>query len=306
MTIRRVAVPAGLVLALALAAGTAIANEGGSDNAAETETGTETAAVELVNEGWPAPMAASGPAEGLVLPLEDYLIPYQDQVAWETARRTVEQECVTERGLRWFAPVTYVDPSIPYNTMNTPRRYGITVLADAEQYGYELPPLDTAAATSRSAEATDTEIAVLTGRTDDGQEVAEVDGIEVPEGGCYGESARTVGELDEELANELAGQAMEASETHPDVVAAIADWSACMAGHGFTVAHPYEASEITTAPATEVAVTDIGCKEEVGLVDTWFAVESAIQEDLINEHRAALDGEREQNAEVLATAEALR
>ncbi|MDT0344546.1 hypothetical protein [Streptomyces litchfieldiae] len=299
----RIAVPGGL--ALALVAGTAaVAATSGGSPADSTASAGDAMAVRLVDEGWPSAVPASGLAEGLSLPLEEYLISYPDQVAWDTARRSVEQECVTERGLRWFAPVLYADPSFSYNTMNTPRRYGITVLEDAQRYGYELPePAEVATA---SAEATDAEIAVLTGRTEAGETVSEIDGIDVPEGGCVGVSAETVGMLDETLANELAGQSMEASRSHPDVVAAIGTWSACMAEAGYEVAHPYDAGTLTTAPAQEIAVTDIGCKEQVGLVETWFAVESAVQEDLIGEHRAALEEEQARNDAVLAVAASLQ
>jgi hypothetical protein len=292
-------------LALALMGGTAAVAVGTSSGPPEEATfAGDTVAVRVVGEGMPSAVPETGLARGLVLPLEKYLISYEEMIQADTARRTVEQQCISERGLRWFAPVLYADPAFSNNTMNMPRRYGITVPEQAERYGYDLP-VPEEPATTRAAEATDAEAAVLTGRTEKGEPVSAIDGIDVPEGGCYGQSARTVGELDEFLANDLAGQSMVASEAHPDVVAAIGAWSACMARHGFEVDQPYDAAGITTEPATEVAVTDIGCKKEVGLVRTWFAVESRIQQELIAEHRTELEQERQDNAAVLAAAQAI-
>ncbi|MFD7508883.1 hypothetical protein ACFV5N_05975 [Streptomyces sp. NPDC059853] len=297
--------PLVLGLALVLATGTAVgvaANDRGSG--AADPGGAAGPALRLLHEGRPAAVAASGLAEGLRLPLEDYLLSYQDVVAESAARREIERSCLAERGLAWVTPELFVHSGLPYNSMNTPRRYGITDLEAARSHGYDLPVPDGEPA---AAPRSDVEFTVMYGIDAENAAVRDIDGIEVPDGGCVGESARVVGELDETLANELAGQAILAAAEHPDVITALDDWSVCMGEQGYDVDHPYRAPEVVTGSTPqEVAVTDIGCKERTGLVSVWFSVESEIQERLIEENHPELERERERNVSVLTAAEAIR
>ncbi|MFF0728415.1 hypothetical protein [Streptomyces sp. NPDC004134] len=298
-TLARLALPSGLVLVLA--AGTVA---GATSGDRSEPVADDVPAVRLLNEGWPSAVADSGLARDLSLPLEKYLPSYREMVAVDTARREVEKDCMTGLGLAWTPPVLFVDPSFSYNAMNTPRRYGITIASEAKQHGYDLP-LPSSFSSGEEATPTDVEAAVLKGHDAAGKPVAEVAGIDVPDGGCRGVSAEDVGDLGDSLAGELAGQSLNTSEAHPDVVAAVAAWSACMADQGYETDHPYNAANITTASTQEVAVADIGCKESTDLVGIWYRVESEIQQDLIAEHRTALEQEAQHNVAVVAAAEAI-
>lgn len=94
------------------------------------------------------------------------------------------------------------------------------------------------------------------------------------------------------------------------VIKAFAAWSSCMDGKGHPgLADPYKAMDqgVTNdgKPSPEsiaLAVDDIDCKQQTGLVKIWFGVESAIQDKQIADNKSRLTGIKEQHGKEVAAA----
>jgi hypothetical protein len=284
---------------------------------------------------WPAETPASGLVKGLELPLEAYMSSYADQVTVDTALRTLQTRCMAEYGLTVDLPRPGANPPPHSNAISIERRYGITDRTRAEKYGYGLPKELT-----RSTEPVDkglsgVEVEVLTGRTkpeflppegakgdgpfftgvDSGPARTEYQGKKLQEGGCAGWSKRQLklNELDAGYVSQLPSTSLSESRSRKPVEKAIKDWSACMKKQGRSAADPYRAMEQgyangdgTTEDAIELALDDIGCKEQTRLIEVWFKEESAIQKRLIKENKDQLDAIKKRMSEVLAAAKAVK
>lgn len=81
---------------------------------------------------WPAEVPTSGLVKGLELPLESYLPSYADQVAVDTALRTLETRCMSEYGLTVDLPRPGANPP---PTATPSRSSGDTASATAHRRG---------------------------------------------------------------------------------------------------------------------------------------------------------------------------
>lgn len=253
------------------------------------------------------------PAPGApLLPLFAYLQSNSEYDTYVQAYNTVVSRCMLKYG--------FVDPHQVYAGPSIPsmyRRYGLTDIAAARKWGYQMPPMLVVNNVPVSAaELTHAWNYVLTGGTllRPSSKPVSYGGKVLPAGGCSGEANRLLGEARVSgmtLAQQLMNTAYSQSQTNPVVVAAVAKWSACMAAHGFTYSSPYapfqkySLDKQGSAPSKleiDTAITDIGCKHKSNLVAIWFGVEKSDEETLIQQHFAALTELRSDLARTQAAA----
>ncbi|MFI6492983.1 hypothetical protein [Streptomyces sp. NPDC050564] len=289
----------------------------------------------IVNkENWPKKIPTSGLTKDLTLPLEAYMASYEDQVTVEQAANDLQQSCMKDYGIDLTLPRAGANPPPSDNDANIERRYGITDRAEAEKYGYELPPALQEHTEQTMRDLSGVEVEVLTGHTKPelpkapkevkaGEPVArpgqgtkparaEYNGKKLKTGGCIGWSKDQldVKEADSTFVAQLAGDSLVQSMKDDKVIKAIAAWSSCMDGKGHKgLADPYKAMDqgVTNdgEPSQEsiaLAVDDIDCKKQTDLVKTWFGVESAIQDKQIADNKSQLTGIEEQHGKEIAAA----
>ncbi|MFC8368530.1 hypothetical protein ACFUIT_11195 [Streptomyces sp. NPDC057239] len=289
----------------------------------------------IVNkENWPKKVPTSGLTKDLTLPLEAYMASYEDQVTVEQAANDLQQSCMKDYGIDLTLPRAGANPPPSDNDANIERRYGLTDRAEAEKYGYELPPALQEHTRQTMRDLSGVEVEVLTGHTKPeplkapegaeagepfagpGQGVkparAEYNGKKLKTGGCIGWSKDQLGvqEADPVMVAELAGDSLVESMKDDKVVKAVAAWSSCMDDKGHPgLADPYKAMDqgvtIDGKPSQEsiaLAVDDIDCKEQTDLVKIWFGVETAIQNKQITDNKSRLTGIKEQHGKEVAAA----
>ena len=289
----------------------------------------------IVNkENWPKKIPTSGLTKDLSLPLEAYMASYEDQVTVEQAANDLQQSCMKDYGIDLTLPLAGANPPPSDNDANIERRYGITDRAEAEKYGYELPPALQEHTTQTMRDLSGAEVEVLAGHTKPepprnpkevkaGEPIAapnqgtkparaEYNGKKLKTGGCIGWSKEQLGvkEADPTFVAQLAGDSLVQSMKDDKVVKVIAAWSSCMDGKGHTgLADPYKAMDqgVTndgnpTSESIALAVDDIDCKQQTDLVKTWFGVESAIQNKQIADNKSRLTGIKEQHGNEVTAA----
>ncbi|MFJ8789750.1 hypothetical protein [Streptomyces sp. NPDC102462] len=251
---------------------------------------------------WPSPQATSGLTAGLALPIQSYLVTYDQQVTVLRAQQSVQRACMKRLGFDYDPPEPGRYPPPSADDANMVRRYGIADLAQARTHGYHLahdsgePPAYEVASAANAA---------LTGRNAKGAAVAGV-----PEGGCLGESVRRIGELDGSLASRLNNEGFDASKANPKVREVVQAWSACMRRKGYTSPTPLDAAKLAdslSAPTpsraeTDIAVADVECKKSTDLVQVWFKEETRIQDELIEKNQLALQEAKKTTEEAVRNA----
>ncbi|MFJ3933854.1 hypothetical protein [Streptomyces sp. NPDC090029] len=270
-------------------------------------------------KNWPKPIPDSGLAKGLVLPLEEYATPYAERVEWDEANRILQQKCMKDYGFTVELPRAGVNPPPNNNEANIERRYGITDRAQAEKYGYALPPALQKHTEQKLPDLPGIQVEALTGHTKPAPPKADPDakggvslGISPPSkparaeingkktyaGGCVGWAKDSLDAPDPDhfVVAELLGNSLTESRKSPEVKKVIADWSSCMKSKGHTVADPYKAMEqgapvsgTATKESITLAVDDIDCKDSTGLVKVWSDAEKKIQQRQIKDNQAKLD-----------------
>ncbi|MFB7274580.1 hypothetical protein [Streptomyces sp. NPDC056244] len=183
------------------------------------------------------------------------------------------------------------------------RRYGLSSLAEAAKYGYDLPPYNTPeTAPNLSSEA----FLVLNGteRKNSAAEKMRVNGLAVTPTGCIGEaqskvSAYSTDPHGAEVAQNIATSSFQESLKSEKVQNAITSWSSCMKKYGFDFKSPLDAtgnpefhkpspSPSESKKEIKTATSDVTCKDKTGLLTTWFSVESSIQRNKIAADRPVL------------------
>lgn len=241
---------------------------------------------------------------GLDLPLDRSLLTPVEEMEVITARNTLIERCLASHGLTFAFP-----PVDPVRDAGRPRPYGLTDPAEAAAYGYRDPAVFAPRDASKDAPQPEPAvIAVITGT-----ERGDVGGREVPSGGCAGEADRTLATDaqpgQEPVSFALSLRSHKISGTTPPVTAAAAAWSTCMAEAGYDYQHPDAAINDPAFSAGRpsgreiaVATRDVECKERVDWVETWVAVQRAVQGALIPKHAADLAREQQHKQRQLATA----
>ncbi|GAB3464575.1 hypothetical protein GCM10027570_52480 [Streptomonospora sediminis] len=255
-----------------------------------------------VSKGAAAPEAAEQAAAPTVeLPLDSYRPTAAEEVTYDRAFDLLAQRCVADAGFSW--PVRD-EPPLPENRHL--RRYGVIDPNDAQKYGYHLAPTKTPDQKSDKAAPTPEAEAAFYGPVDS------------PEEGCAAKAERRLdrgaGGADGKLLAELDWTSLDISETHPDVIEAKNAWQECMSARGHSYATPRKAIEdeswnldspSPTAAERAVAVADVECKYEVGMVETWVQAEHEIQREMIAEHTSELEALQHANEVRHGNAEAV-
>jgi len=230
---------------------------------------------------------------GLLLPIEKYdAMPAERNVVADAIAVAV-RKCMAGFGLGWSpAPVRY-SATAP----QLARAYGIADPRTAATLGYHAEAAGPAPKPPADQQLTPDQLTVYGGARDRSGKptAATFHGKKVPAGGCAEQGlAAIVGDptLDpDSVADQILISMGARARKDARVVAAIASWSRCMAGAGYRFSDPLEAAARATAPgpkptAAEIrtAVADIGCKNRVNLLGTWYAVDAgyerlAIQQD---------------------------
>jgi hypothetical protein len=269
----------------------------GSKAASEAASGEPTGVgVPVVAE---VPQLAA--SRNLRLPLDDYLPSVRDLHQRGLARRKLISRCLLRMGVDVSLPKPVTDIG-PRTWME--RRYGLADVGQAAALGYGLGKREPSVHRGETAaRLSPTALTVLTG-----EGAALLSRLQVPPGGCSGEAQRALAgtedgqELDPYLAQRLSQESFERSRLDPRVLEAFEDWSQCMRGHGHDYGDPLapfsdrSLQRGATRKAIDTAVDDVQCKKRTNLVGIWYAVESAYQVTLIEDHRAALDALAAANA----------
>ncbi len=162
------------------------------------------------------------------------------------------------------------------------RRYGITDLSIASQYGYQLSPAVKGADGTKSLTKSAVERKALSSCARSANSGLRID---------------SATRADMAVVVQLDQKGFQQAETDPQVKAVFNAWSRCMAGLGYSYADPYKAAadhrfehSSIKPSALEVAVAraDIFCKQKTDLVRIVTSVESEHQSTLIAQNRATL------------------
>lgn len=244
--------------------------------------------------------AEQAAAVSLELPLDSYRLTEADQLTYDRALGLLVGRCMADADFSWYVPD---DPPPPQDRNH--RRYGVIHPDVAQRYGYHPPPVEGSAHTREQRSG------IL---QDPGAETAYFGPEDSPEEGCAARAERRLdrgaggnGAADEagaELLTELGWSSLDTSETHPDVVEAKNAWQECMSSRGHSYTTPRKAIEdeswnldspSPSAAERAVAVADVECKYEVGMVETWVQAERGIQREMVAEHTRELEALRHAN-----------
>jgi hypothetical protein len=99
--------------------------------------------------------------------------------------------------------------------------------------------------------------------------------------------------MDQRLAEDIDDASYNQSLANPTLLATFGQWSACMKKGGYSLSSPAQAPGFRlqpspTAAEIQMATADVTCKKETNVIGIWFAVESAIQKQLIARNEEAL------------------
>ncbi|WP_405009901.1 hypothetical protein [Kitasatospora sp. NBC_01539] len=286
MTVGRQGLPTGASRALVFVAAALMATAACS--AAEDRTGGEPGGRSVDVR----PSAA--PSGGVSMPIERFALTAEESSAVDRAKVLLANECLGGFGL------DYRIPEHPPLVTESSRRYGISDREVARDLGYHLPP--PAGGTGATKQPTETQEAILFGATRAGvPQSTSPDGRPIPPGGCYGDAeARLDGgprpESDIAAAAAIDKESFKRSLADPAVVSSFHAWSTCMERHGYRYQDPMASvgdRAFDTAEPTErektVALADMDCKTDTGLLKTWSAVEAETQTRMIEENSQALN-----------------
>ncbi|MFK8908261.1 hypothetical protein [Streptomyces sp. YS-3] len=240
---------------------------------------------------------AAGNRRPAELPVQAYLLSYQQRDDVNRAYERLVERCMRERGAP-VSPLPHVRPPLK-NVLE--RRYGLTDLEQASQYGYGLPPSRNAAPPA-APKLTTAQRRIYDGASTGGQQPR----------GCVGWAVQQLGDVsrarETPIAMELQRRTWDASAKDPRVVAAVARWSSCMSAYGYHLSSPVDtpAKALPNASAERAqAVAEVRCNRSSGVVREWFAVEAAYQETAIEHDRSRLGAERSAASRVVDRARAV-
>lgn len=239
------------------------------------------------------------------LPLDAFLLSDAQREVLRRATYAVHARCMSRFGFAvpHLSPPRAVAPAAS-------ERYGIVDQANAARNGYHPVPRRTPARSGATLSPAAEKVSSGTGpRT--------VGGRKVPDGGCLGEARRVVSRAaptirDPMLAEKLSLDSFRRTLGDERVLAVQREWRACMAEAGYRYRDPLAANDDpafrTPAPSPReiaVAVTDVRCKDEIGLVTAVTAVEAEYQQQIIVANARDLRALRELHRVILGNARAV-
>ncbi|MEU8076550.1 hypothetical protein AB0B31_13985 [Catellatospora citrea] len=241
----------------------------------------------------------------IVMPLDVYILTREQRISINNARELLIRDCVNKHGLQVTGRVASGDQ--PSRQVMIGRRYGIIDADAAARTGYRADA-EVAADAGKAGggwNPTPEEFRVVSGKdqvTGENTVGQLVGGTAIAEGGCASEAGRQLsadgGELASNYGDTLQVETYAMAERDSRVVAAVAEWSKCMAEAGYTYSSPWEPNNRDWGPKPTneeiaTAVADVACRRKVDLVGIWLAVESAYQQRVIDENHQRLEQSRQ-------------
>jgi hypothetical protein len=226
-------------------------------------------------------------SSGLRLPIERLQFSEFEVVRLIRAQDVLTVRCMRRYGLA-YRPLRANGAAGPPSSPNE-RRYGLTDPGSAAIKGYHraetVPRV-------RAAELSADEELVLFGPQPARARAATFRGRRVPDRGCAGEAQHRLagdGQLGDSAALvRINVDGWELAKADPRVQAVFGEWSGCMKRAGLQYADPMAANNDrrfrTAAPTRSeiaTAVADVECKRQTNVVGVWFAVEEAVQRDIL-------------------------
>ncbi|MET9156003.1 hypothetical protein ABZX82_32705 [Streptomyces griseoflavus] len=247
-------------------------------------------------------VATARPAAGeVVLPVNAYLPTTAEVFTTGNARAVLIDRCMRGFGFSFPRPAaTLRHLSIQDNGVyGNKRRYGVADATSAARYGYHLPSTveraEDPGGRTVPERPRDPDFALALNGS---EQVGEVNGRELPPGGCVAEARRALAEAGSDTgsfsyarrAADIKADSFTRSLRDPRVTGVIRKWAACMRAEGYRAVSPVTDrprfdldKPLVSRQEIEMAMTDAGCKQRTGLVRIWAGVESSYQ----NEHIAA-------------------
>jgi hypothetical protein len=230
----------------------------------------------------------------LVYPVDAYLLTHDQSIEFDQATNLLEDRCMAQFGFDYTAPPPNILPGAVTDS-NAPRRYGVSDAAQVARLGYHPPA---SALVPKKPDISAAGLMLLTGNaaTDASPSATAPSRYAdrpFPTGGCIGQAraqltAKGGSANADPVAEQINDQSLALSEREPQVLAVVAQWSQCMARHGYHYATPYDASNDQqwntpepSAKELQTAGADVACKTQTNLVGTWYAVEAALQRQMI-------------------------
>jgi len=247
----------------------------------------------------PAQLALNRSTDGVFvpwLPIQLRSFTLADARILNVARFKAEASCVRSFGLPFpDVPVAPLDQRQIAFQQN--RRYGITDRAEASQFGYHVDPSLAGGdgGTPLIQQLDDSQKTVLYNSA----HATSYGGTPLAPDGCLGVATRSIAPSAEyahsAIGASIAQDGFVQSKNDPRVAAAFAQWSQCMAAHGYNYPDPITAgadprwtgSQVTRSEVT-AALTDIDCKTTTNLISIWSKVEAQIETTMIARNKAAV------------------
>lgn len=223
---------------------------------------------------------------GLRLPIEKYDATAAERTVVGDAITSAVGKCMAGFGLGWSpAPIRFTAPA-----PQLARAYGIADPRTAATLGYHAEAGGSAPTPPADQRLTPDQLTVYAGAHDRSGKpaAARFHGKTVPAGGCAQQGLIAIvtdPDLDpDSVADQILISMGERARRDARVVSAIESWSSCMRQAGYQFSDPLDAVARARAPgsratAAEIrtAVTDIGCKNRVNLLGTWYAVDAGYE-----------------------------
>jgi len=249
---------------------------------------------------------------GVSFPLDAYQATAGQQAMLARAQGVLTSRCMARLGFTYQAPEQPVTSASGSNA----RVFGLVDPDTAARYGYLNPETANAPVRAATGSLTEAERLALSGEDDldpadaptnleeaerAGGSDVKFNGERVPVGGCVRESylrlyARKANEVDILFVFNLKREAESKVRADSQVRAADKRWSSCMAKAGYKLTAPADAveelglteSDLSGPRAVTAAKADVACKQRVNLVGVRYAVTTAYQHRLIEEHTQTL------------------
>ena len=237
------------------------------------------------------------------LPIEAYQITGDQYKKIDTALTSLEVSCMKRFGFD-YGPYVTPESGPPTGAAQNARRYGPVNQATAAQHGYHPAETSQTITGTPAHQMSDAMLSVL--GSGDGPHPgpptpATYHGTAVPKGGCEGEAEDklNIGGKDIGLhgvVNQIDASGFSRSMSDDRVKAAFASWSACMKNEGYNYSTPNDAandaswrgSSIPSPTEIATAIADVTCKQRANVVGIWFSVESAYEQQMIEQQAPQL------------------
>ncbi|MGW3050032.1 hypothetical protein [Kitasatospora sp. NPDC001175] len=220
------------------------------------------------------------------LPIEAFLLSSVQSRQLEIARNLLIKQCMKRSGYDYTPPLP---PQSAVRGQAT-HRYDV---ADAANGYHPAGPSSNEKMTSEPALSSDEQKALGIDPSSNEGPASTASGPPVRAGGCMREAYKKLAAeggiiQDSELAVNINFDSYKASMADARLKEVFQKWSGCMKGKGFSYATPGDAvrdkrwlAPKASSEEISTATADSACRQQVNVIGTWFAVESAYESQAI-------------------------